>query len=145
MRHLKTTMVALVTLAGAFLVLLSSGTANASDSSCNKSTVNVIMIPVETTQCIFITGSGLHVTSIRGTLADDGMIRLGAAHIEIKFPSGQAAHNCSAVSLGGGATTSCTWSPNAHEPAGNYCVVGWTQTGLGNFVNLGESCAPVHT
>lgn len=122
------------------------GIANASGSYCLGNVAGGTPISVYTTECIYITGSSNHITSIRGVLTNDmTSYALSSAHIQIKYPSGATAKNCPSVYVDYApvGTTSCTWSPNANEPIGVYCVTGWLQNSPTNYLNLGSACFKV--
>jgi hypothetical protein len=81
---------------------------------------------------------------VRGTVTNlDGTVE-NNIHIEISGPHG-AIKNCGQVNLGGGATTTCTWSPNANETAGNYCTDTWQYNpSTKKYTDRGHACVNVH-
>jgi hypothetical protein len=70
-------------------------------------------------------------------------------HVEIYGPNGLI-KNCATFTLGSGLGThgpTCTWtnpSPNANEPAGDYCSVAWQYLGGNNYAEGAPECIGVH-
>jgi hypothetical protein len=116
---------------GMSMVFGSAVPANASDSACSRSG-----------ECIYITGPGRHVDSIKGTYHDSSYSSLNV-HIEITNPNHNVAKNCPQVYILLGDTISCTWSPNKDVAIGSYCVTAWDEVAPGYYDNLGSACAPV--
>ena len=107
--------------------------AYASAQSCTQS--------VDLHSCDAINGSGLHINSQTGTVINESGSAANGIHIELSGPHGLI-KNCAQVNIGGGGTTSCTWSPNANETAGNYCSDTW-QDVSGKFTDRGHACVDV--
>jgi hypothetical protein len=129
----------IVVVAGAALLVAAFGlptySAHASGQSCQES--------VNLDTCDYVNGSGLHVNYVRGTTQNLAASVQHNLHLEISGPHGLI-KNCAQVNLGGGATMTCTWSPNANEPAGNYCTDLWQYSG-GRYTDRGHACVNVHS
>lgn len=92
--------------------------------------------------CVKVNGSGLHVNSVVGSVYNAGTGTQRHVHIELSGPRG-VIKNCAARTIGPLQTIYCTWSPNANEPAGNYCATGW-QYASGKYHNVGKPCVDLH-
>ena len=127
--------VGVVVLAVGFAVL-PAHKALASGSSCGG-----ISRPFQV--CVNVNGGGLHVNYVQGSVHNAGTGTQPHVHIEISGPRGLI-KNCADTSINPLQTIYCTWSPNANEPAGNYCATGW-QFASGGYVDIGEGCVGVHS
>jgi hypothetical protein len=95
--------------------------------------------------CINITGSGLHVDSIKGWVHNGTGIRWSGLHIELTGPHGHI-KNCAVFALSNNQNSpNCTWSPNANEASGSYCTTLWWEFQPGYYDNEGTKCAGVHS
>ena len=97
--------------------------------------------------CTTVKGSGLRITSISGYTVNDGTATEKNMHVQIYGPNGTI-KNCGTFTLPlGGFGPTCTWtnpSPNATEPAGNYCSVTWQRESDGTYRDSGAECIGVH-
>ncbi|HEX5113967.1 MAG TPA: hypothetical protein VFW65_02095 [Pseudonocardiaceae bacterium] len=114
-------------------------------SVANASTGNVCGTTMEGWQiCVNITGSGLHINSMKGWVHNKTGMRWAGLHIELKGPKGLI-KNCPQFALANNLNSpNCIWSPNANEPAGSYCTILWFRLQDGTFVSEGSKCAGVH-
>jgi hypothetical protein len=93
--------------------------------------------------CVSVNGSGLHINYVQGSVQNiRGSVQTNI-HIEISGPRG-AIKNCAQTNIQGLATINCTWSPNATEPAGNYCTTTWKYSN-GAYSDQGHACVDVHS
>ena len=93
--------------------------------------------------CVAVSGSGLHVNSVTGSYSNLTASLKSNVHIQLTGPQG-VIKNCGQTNVAGNTTTNCTWSPNANEPAGNYCTTTW-QYGGGTYTDIGHACVGVHS
>lgn len=133
----------LVTVTGAVLLaaalaLLPAHSALATGQGC--------AISVNLQTCSYVNGTGLHINYQRGTATNLAGGAQRYIHIQLSGPRGTI-KNCPEVgSLGTGQSATCTWSPNANEPAGNYCADTWQRNpSTGKYTNRGHACINVHS
>jgi hypothetical protein len=107
----------------------------ASASHCNESPFEVVR------ECTSVTGSGLHIDSLSGW-ANNLTIPINNFHIELYGPRGHI-KNCPVQTLVFTSTT-CTWSPHANEPKGDYCSRAWAKNIDGTYKQVGVECIGVH-
>jgi len=108
-----------------------------SQSNCNNNPLEFVE------ECTSVNGSGLHINSLSG-VAHNLTIPIPNVHIELYGPRGLI-KNCPAQLLFLTSPT-CTWSPNANEPAGDYCSAAWeAPTSPGStYKELNVECVGVH-
>jgi hypothetical protein len=114
-----------------------SAAAWATGSSCQQEPNG----PLQT--CELINGSGLHINFDQGSVLNEGNSDQAGVHIQLTWPSGATIKNCGMVTVAPGQTITCTWSPNANEPAGSYCATSW-QLVSGRQLERGHACVGVH-
>jgi hypothetical protein len=94
--------------------------------------------------CVYVNGSGLHINYMQGSVYNDiGAITASNVHIELTGPNGHFIKNCAQTNINPGQTIYCTWSPNANEPAGNYCATSWQLQPGGGYLSRGRPCVGV--
>jgi hypothetical protein len=93
--------------------------------------------------CSYVNGTGLHINYMQGSVLNQRTSTWTNVHIELSGPRGLI-QNCAQTNIAGGQTIYCRWSPNANEPAGNYCVDAW-RLSSGTYVNMGHACLAVHS
>jgi len=117
--------------------------------NCGKNTNSGV------SNCMYIAGSGLKASEIRGWSTGFGTI-VGAnhgnpvpVHEQVVAPDGGTICNSPTVSVTGNSSiVSCQVEPNPNVPiaAGAYCSIVWSPDGLdGAYIKLAENCgnAPV--
>jgi hypothetical protein len=129
------TIIAAALLAMAFALPMSA--AMASGRSCQQEANG----PLDT--CADLNGSGLHINYLQGSVYNERIGNQPNVHIELTGPRGLI-KNCASTTVPSGGTIYCTWSPNANEPAGNYCVTSW-QYESGSYIERGHACVDVHS
>jgi hypothetical protein len=93
--------------------------------------------------CDSVNGSGLHVNYVQGSVQNThGSVQTNI-HIELSGPRGLI-KNCAQTNIQGLATIYCKWSPNANEPAGQYCTTTWKYAN-GSYSEQGHACVDVHS
>ena len=121
----------------AMAFVLPAGSAMASAGSCQQENGTG---PLYT--CVYVNGGGLHINDVQGSVYNTRSGNQTHVHIEITGPHG-VIKNCVDSTIPSLGTIYCTWSPNANEPAGNYCVTAW-QYVAGHSDNRGHVCVGVH-
>jgi hypothetical protein len=124
-------------LASAFVI--SASPAMASAQSCGQNVANLV------DQCAAVSGSGLHINHLSGWAVHDwwDVLSYPQVHEELYGPRGHI-KNCSVGDFPpGDQTPTCTWSPNASEPAGEYCSRTWSLNGT-KWEILATDCIYVH-
>ncbi len=121
----------------AMAFVLPAGSAMASAGSCQQENGTG---PLYT--CVYVSGGGLHVNYVEGSVYNMRSGNQTHVHIEITGPHGLI-KNCVDSTIPSLGTIYCTWSPNANEVAGNYCVTAW-QYVAGHYDNRGNVCVGVH-
>lgn len=97
--------------------------------------------------CVNITGTSLHVDSMKGWMRNNTSDSLPGLHIEMTGPHGLIKNCPSSGSwyiYPNSNSPNCIWSPNANETGGTYCVILW-QYQSGSYVAVGRECVKVHT
>jgi hypothetical protein len=122
----------------AMVFVIPSSAAMASGKSCQQEPNG----PLQT--CAAVNGSGLHINSLQGSVFNEGNRDVTGVHIQLTWPSGATIKNCSSRTVAPGQTITCTWSPNANEPKGNYCANSW-QLVSGHQIQRGHACVDVHS
>lgn len=113
-------------------------------SGCNTLTIQAFY------NCTTVNGGGLKISSISGYTVNANGAKFANMHVEIYGPRGLI-KNCGNFTLPSGIGSrgpTCTWtnpSPNANEPAGDYCSVGWQYIGNGGYAEGGPECVGVHS
>lgn len=130
------TIIAAALLATAFALPMSA--AMASGKSCAQEPNG----PLYT--CAYVNGSGLHINYDQGSVYNERTGNQYNVHIQLTWPSGATIKNCASTTVPSGGTIYCTWSPNANEPAGNYCTTSW-QYVSGTYYQRGHACVGVHS
>ncbi|HZR53785.1 MAG TPA: hypothetical protein VFB06_30290 [Streptosporangiaceae bacterium] len=92
--------------------------------------------------CANVNGSGLHINSLQGVVTNIGVGDQHMVHLELSGPHGLI-KNCPTITVGSLDSDSCTWSPNANETAGSYCVTVW-QFASNKWVARAKACVGVH-
>jgi hypothetical protein len=90
--------------------------------------------------CVFITGSGLHVDTMKGISYVYNYPVL--EHVALKGPSVNYATLDFWIEEG--QYLEVLWSPNSNVTAGDYCATSWEANGSGGYTNRGTECQPVH-
>jgi hypothetical protein len=93
--------------------------------------------------CMTWNNSGTHITSIDGT-AD--VINVGRIITICIRSDARGTIKCNAagyIFVGPGGGIHVPWTPNATEPAGNYCVRTWRQNDDGSHTLIGEVCTVI--
>ena len=121
----------------AMAFVLPAGSAMASAGSCQQENGTG---PLYT--CVYVNGGGLHINDVQGSVYNTRSGNQTHVHIEITGPHG-VIKNCVDSTIPSLGTIYCTWSPNANEVAGNYCVTAW-QYVAGHYYNRGNVCVGVH-
>ena len=121
----------------AMAFVLPAGSAMASAGSCQQENGTG---PLYT--CVYVSGGGLHINYVEGSVYNMRSGNQTHVHIEITGPHG-VIKNCVDSTIPSLGTIYCTWSPNANEVAGNYCVTAW-QYVAGHYYNRGNVCVGVH-
>jgi len=121
----------------AMAFVLPVGSAMASAGSCQQENGTG---PLFT--CVYVSGGGLHINYVEGSVYNMRSGNQTHVHIEITGPHG-VIKNCVDSTIPSLGTIYCTWSPNANEVAGNYCVTAW-QYVAGHYDNRGNVCVGVH-
>src|SRR6266705_228699 len=103
----------------AMVFAVPSSAAWASAKSCQQEANGPLLT------CAYVNGSGLHINYLRGSVFNGGTRDQTNVHIQLTRPSGATIKNCASATIAPGHTINCTWSPNANEPAGNYCANSW--------------------
>jgi len=94
--------------------------------------------------CENLSGSGLHIDYLHAAATFQAASGESmSVHIQIWGPNGTI-KNCSEVTIHGGQTTTCQWSPNRNEPAGNYGFTVWQKLSSG-WGNDGDIWVGVHS
>ncbi len=94
--------------------------------------------------CVYVSGSGLHVNYVQGSVNNGGVGDQLKVHIELTGPHGLI-KNCPSTTVGSLDTIYCTWPPNANETAGNYCATSWQLLPNGKQHEQGHACLDVHS
>lgn len=119
-------------------VLIPTSPAYASDSNCQ--TLNLIKA------CIYITGSGDHISSIVGKAYNTYVLTEDNIHTELVYPNGSLIANSATVNIPEdqwGAEVDTYFNYNNNEPTGNYCAIIWQRNSSGGYDELSVACAPV--
>lgn len=129
-------MIGSVFLAMVFALWFSVPSAMATAKSCQQEPNG----PLYT--CSYVNGSGLHINYMQGSVYNGGNRDEASVHLQLTKPSGATIKNCSSATIPPGGTIYCTWSPNANEPSGDYCVNSW-QLVSGSYIQRGHACVLV--
>jgi hypothetical protein len=126
-------------MAGSLAILVTqTGIAMASDSACTGAAGDPWPV------CTAINGSGLHVNYMTGYTTNESGGSASNLHIELEGPPGTL-KNCATFSLRPGVKSPvCKWSPNANEPAGEYCATLWQLLSSGKYDDVWTTCVPVN-
>jgi hypothetical protein len=119
-------------------IVLPASPAMASGSSCQYEE------DMEGNTCAAVTGSGLHIDSLKGSFENLLGGTQDAIHIELSGPNGLI-KNCAQTNVAALQTITCTWSPNKPETQGNYCSTTWHYDGDGDYTSYGKACVDVHS
>jgi hypothetical protein len=120
-------------------IVLPASPAMASGTSCQYEEAQ------EGNTCVAVTGSGLHVDSVKGSFVNLLAGNQDDIHIELTGPNGKFIKNCAQTNVTSEETITCTWSPNAPETGGNYCSTTWHNDGDGDYTSYGKACVDVHS
>jgi hypothetical protein len=101
--------------------------------------------------CINITGSGLHIDSMKGWIRNNSNLPINAVHLEYTYTtsgfSGKTVfiRNCPGWNVAPHSNSpNCVWAPNANEPNAYYCSTLW-QLQAGGYADLSQRCAEVYS
>jgi hypothetical protein len=137
-------------------------TARAAQSSAAPFTVRIVNIPPKSRNavipksdsgcvgnldwdniqtCVFIDGSGLYVSTMKGVSYVYNYPVL--EHVQLQGPS----VNYSTLDywIDQGQYLEVLWTANRDVTAGAYCATSWVANGSGGYDNWGTECQPVHT
>jgi hypothetical protein len=94
--------------------------------------------------CVQISGSGDHITRMKGWATSNEVFPLGDMHIELEGPHGKI-KNCASFTLPGYSNgPNCVWTPNRKETPGRYCsTLWWYNPYAGGYEDFGTPCITV--
>ena len=130
--------------AAAVVVALGMGTgvANAAVSPASASGCTFGSSSGNTKTCFAISGSGLHVNSMKASATIENAARV--LNVCITGPAPVLPLCTGFFDVGVGGTLSITWTPNANEPAGTYCGDTFRFNSNGSVTEIGSKCFSVH-
>jgi hypothetical protein len=95
--------------------------------------------------CVNITGTGLHIDSMKGWMRNNTGTSIPRLHIELSGPNGLI-RNCSTFTAAAHSNSpNCIWSPNKPETGGHYCVTLWQYEGGTLYNKFGQDCVDVRS
>jgi hypothetical protein len=92
--------------------------------------------------CVNITGTGLHIKTMKGWWRNESGVTLSGIHIELEGPNGRIKNGPTVTVRNDSNSPNVVWSPNRNEKAGRYCSVAWYYEDH-HFVDLGGDCVSV--
>jgi hypothetical protein len=94
-----------------------------------------------TLTCMTVVGSGLHIDRAIASAT----VEHSARTLDVELSGPTIVIDSGFVLVQPGQTLSVTWSPNANEPAGNYCATTFRLNSDGTVTQIGHTCVGVHS